>query len=136
MSTTAATVPPILGEHALPNGRRYRITDTGAPYVPGEYPKGGIEIRSWDDRANPPRWLFIDYSPDEEAARGFLRMAASLQPLTPTETLSPVVELALCEVPHLFLRPNQLYRFTVRPGCPKCAKLAEPYAAAAEAPAA
>jgi hypothetical protein len=39
-----------------------------------------------------------------------------------------VTELALCEVPHLFLRPGQLYRFVVRPGCDKCAELAAHYA--------
>ncbi len=33
--------PMILGEHTLPNGRRYLLTDTGLPYQNGEYPKGG-----------------------------------------------------------------------------------------------
>lgn len=126
--STASTLPPLLGEHTLPNGRRYRFTDTGRPYEAGEYPRGGIEIRSWDDRANPPRWLFIDFSPDEETARGFLRMAASLPPL-PGQRPESVTEMALCEIGHVTPRPGQLYRFTVRPGCPQCAKLAEPYAA-------
>lgn len=30
-------------------------------------------------------------------------------------------EIRLCEVPHLFLRPNQPYIFTVDPNCPSCA---------------
>lgn len=38
-----------------------------------------------------------------------------------------VCEMALCEVEHLFLRPDQLYRFVVMEGCDRCKKLAEVY---------
>lgn len=37
----------------------------------------------------------------------------------------PVTELMLCEVEHLFLHPNQLYRFIVGKGCKRCQELAE-----------
>lgn len=39
-----------------------------------------------------------------------------------------VTELALCEQTIVNLRPGQLYRFVVRPGCDKCAELAERFA--------
>lgn len=39
-----------------------------------------------------------------------------------------VVELALCEVDWIFLRPNQLYRFIAIPGCEACQLLASQYA--------
>ena len=34
-----------------------------------------------------------------------------------------VIEMGLCEVEHVMLRPNQLYRFIVMPGCDKCKAL-------------
>ena len=34
-----------------------------------------------------------------------------------------VIEMGLCEVEHVMLRPNQLYRFIVMPGCEKCRAL-------------
>jgi len=36
-----------------------------------------------------------------------------------------VVELALCETEMVILKPDQLYRFVVVPGCERCAKLQE-----------
>lgn len=30
--------------------------------------------------------------------------------------------MGLCEVPHVFLNPNQLYKFVVMPGCGPCAR--------------
>ncbi len=79
--------PPIVGEHALPNGRRYSILDTGAPYKPGEYPSGGLHIRLWFSEQSG--WIHLDYAPDEAAARGFLKAAARLgpPPTPPGETL-------------------------------------------------
>jgi len=38
-----------------------------------------------------------------------------------------VIVLALCESERLVLRPDQLYRFTVMPGCARCAELASSY---------
>lgn len=35
------------------------------------------------------------------------------------------LELRLCETGHLFLKPNQLYRFTVDPDCKECVRMAE-----------
>ncbi len=35
------------------------------------------------------------------------------------------IELGLCEVEHIFLKPNQLYVFVVIPDCEKCAQLAK-----------
>jgi hypothetical protein len=40
-----------------------------------------------------------------------------------------IYELRICEVPHVVLRPDQLYRFTVAPDCEGCAKEVEPYTA-------
>lgn len=45
----------------------------------------------------------------------------------PTIKESEVTEMYLCEVAHLFLRPNQLYRFIVAPDCQKCIDLASHY---------
>ena len=71
-----------LGEHTLPNGRRYRLVDTGT-YISGEYPSGGIVIHTWEPRLNQGKgmWAYIDNSPDEETAKGFLRLASALNPL-------------------------------------------------------
>jgi hypothetical protein len=38
-----------------------------------------------------------------------------------------VTYMRLCEVPHLFLRPDRLYYFTVDPNCPACVAAAKPY---------
>lgn len=38
-----------------------------------------------------------------------------------------VITMALCEVPHLMLRPNQLYRFVAMPGCAACAAAEAPF---------
>ena len=35
--------------------------------------------------------------------------------------------MGLCEVPHIMLRPEQLYRFVVMPDCQKCKDAAAPY---------
>jgi hypothetical protein len=46
------------------------------------------------------------------------------------ETVNPdseVIEMGLCEVPHIGLRPDQLYRFVVMPDCQKCEDAAAPY---------
>ena len=40
---------------------------------------------------------------------------------------SDVVEMALCETQHLFLRPDQLYVFRVVAGCKECELLAKIY---------
>ena len=44
-----------------------------------------------------------------------------------TRPTAKVIEMALCEVPHLILHPNQLYRFVEVPGCEMCATEAAPY---------
>ncbi len=83
----APSLPPICGEHTLPNGRTYRIRDTGKPYMGGEYPSGGLLILAWS-AATPEkeaRWLYIDNSPDEECARAFLEGAVRLAPLSPAQ---------------------------------------------------
>lgn len=46
------------------------------------------------------------------------------EPLPPA---TGVTEMALCEVPHIFLHPGQLYRFIVMPGCKACEDAATPY---------
>jgi hypothetical protein len=38
-----------------------------------------------------------------------------------------VIEMGLCEVDHIMLRPNRLYRFVVMPNCKKCEELASAY---------
>lgn len=40
---------------------------------------------------------------------------------TVTET---VIEMALCEIPNLYLHPGVLYRFIVIQGCQECERLA------------
>jgi len=35
-----------------------------------------------------------------------------------------VVEMRICEIQHLFLKPNQKYVFTVDPTCESCVKAA------------
>ncbi len=42
-----------------------------------------------------------------------------------TAERSDVCELALCEAAFLCLRPDQLYRFTVQPGCEACRQAAK-----------
>lgn len=44
-----------------------------------------------------------------------------------TQPDGEVIEMALCEVGRLMLRPDVLYRFTVRDGCKACADAAAPY---------
>lgn len=68
---------PILGDHTLPNGRQYRIIDTGKPYVGGEYPSGGLRILVWLNKADG--WAYLDNSPDETTARAFLATATQLR---------------------------------------------------------
>jgi hypothetical protein len=35
-----------------------------------------------------------------------------------------VVTMSICEIPHVFLHLNVLYRFVASPGCSRCAELA------------
>lgn len=67
-------------DYELKNGRRYRVTDTGQPYVGGEYPSGGLLIRGW----NPSRqdWDFIDHSPSQQCVDHFLTAAEKLGPFS------------------------------------------------------
>lgn len=44
--------------------------------------------------------------------------------LHPEKEAARVVEMALCTAEQVFLKPNQLYRFYVKEGCDKCARLA------------
>jgi hypothetical protein len=39
-----------------------------------------------------------------------------------------VTEMALCEVASVSLRPGQLYKFVIMPGCKRCEELAASYA--------
>lgn len=41
---------------------------------------------------------------------------------------APVTDMALCEQGRVSLRPGQIYRFNVMPGCTTCASDAAPYA--------
>lgn len=36
-----------------------------------------------------------------------------------------ICELALCETRHIYLKPNQLYRFVIIPDCKECERLAK-----------
>lgn len=49
-------------------------------------------------------------------------------PGVPCSAQQEVCEMNLCEVPHLMLRPGQLYRFTTDERCPKCVEAAKPFA--------
>jgi hypothetical protein len=42
-------------------------------------------------------------------------------------TDNKVIEMGLCEVEHIMLRPNVLYRFVIMPDCPRCKELASVY---------
>jgi len=44
--------------------------------------------------------------------------------LVPLDPELHVIDMALCEVPHLVLRPGRLYRFYAVDGCSACAELA------------
>lgn len=66
----------IIGVHEFSNGRRYKVTDSGKPYVRGEYPTGGYLITVWSRTAQ--MWQYIDNSPDLECVANFLRAAAQL----------------------------------------------------------
>ena len=67
---------PIAGEHLLTNGRRYRITDTGQPYTPGEYPSGGLSIYVWHPAIE--NWSYVSNAPSDVEARAFLASAERL----------------------------------------------------------
>ena len=71
---------PLVGLHMLPNGRTYRVYDTGCEYKSGEYPTGGFHI---EIQLPSGQWGYIGNSPDAESVRNFLRMAARLWPLEP-----------------------------------------------------
>lgn len=45
----------------------------------------------------------------------------------PAAELGDSLEMRICEVPHVFLRPNQAYRFTVDTECKMCRYFAEQY---------
>lgn len=47
-----------------------------------------------------------------------------------TKQSTDIVEVALCEVSRILLRPDQLYRFVVMDNCSECAHLAAIYAGA------
>lgn len=44
VSANSIPVENVIGTHRLANGRVYQVVDSGAPYIPGEYPKGGLHI--------------------------------------------------------------------------------------------
>ena len=70
---------PLVGLHTLPNGRSYRVSDTGREYESGEYPTGGLHIAV---QLPSGQWGYIGNSPDAECVRNFLRAAARLTPNT------------------------------------------------------
>lgn len=39
------------------------------------------------------------------------------------EVKEHIIEMYICEVDHIILQPNQLYRFLIHPNCEKCKKL-------------
>lgn len=51
----------------------------------------------------------------------------SVAELEKLKAAQSVIEMGLCEYPHVGLRPNQLYRFIVMPNCDKCKAEAEAY---------
>jgi len=64
--------------------------------------------------------------------KGIDSMAAthlSENPVEPPPDPVTVIEMSLCEVPYIQLRPGQLYRFVVTPGCRCCENAAAPYLA-------
>lgn len=56
-----------------------------------------------------------------------VRANTFLRRTPPAEDLKEPAEMALCEVPHVLLRPGQLYRFVEMPGCAACATAALPF---------
>lgn len=61
--------------YTLPNGRVYKVVDTGKPYVHGEYPEGGFAITTLLQNGN---WLYIDNSPDKICVENFLKAAGRI----------------------------------------------------------
>jgi len=70
--------------YVLENGRIYRTTDTGKPYVTGEYPSGGIHIAMLLESG---RWGYLDNSPDTETVTELMRALARLRPMDLTAAL-------------------------------------------------
>jgi len=60
--------------------------------------------------------------------QGVVNRAVRFLEALEAKSVQRVTEMQLCESLHLSLRPGQLYRFRVAPGCAECAKAAEVYA--------
>lgn len=74
-----------------------------------------------DCRTNGSVWISFPIHPETLWEQVEARIKAHTQPD------GEVIEMALCEAGRLMLRPNVLYRFTVRDGCKACADAAAPY---------
>lgn len=72
--------------HELKNGRKYKVIDTGTPYVRGEYPSGGFVI--FTDLNG--KWAYVANSPDENCVKDFLRLAERLSPRTQDESIKAI----------------------------------------------
>lgn len=83
------------GSWTLPNGRVYKVSYTGTPYQEGEYPTGGYYITGKELDGS---FRFVDYSPDKECVRNFLKAAERLKPL----------ETIVAEVQEIQKQLNQL----------------------------
>jgi len=51
-------------------------------------------------------------------------MKANIPSTVEEQEQGTVIEMCLCEVEHVFLHPNQKYRFVVLPGCKRGQQLA------------
>ena len=84
--------------HILPNGRVYKLRQTGKPYQGLEYPEGGIHITAWEPRAGEAgEWVHVDHSPDQGCADEFLKGVSRLPPIpeaNPSSTVGPGFYLA------------------------------------------
>lgn len=64
---------------------------------------------------------------EEELRDAFKNAAAKVFKNDEKQDDENICVLCLCESQHLYLRPNQLYRFVVCPDCEECKELASHY---------
>lgn len=66
----------------LANGREYKITDTGLPYVVCDRSDGGLVVHAIDPRFSVP--VYIDNVADDQQLEQFMKALERLPPLEKT----------------------------------------------------
>jgi hypothetical protein len=65
------------GEVTLPNGRRYRVRDTGQPFRDGEYPRGGLTVQLLHGNV----WVYLETVREKADLELLFKGLARLAPL-------------------------------------------------------